>query len=405
MKKWLYIICCLLFAGVLPAKIKEGIYRGVLILDEEENIELPFNFEVKYKWRKPVITIKNGEERIKVDEIKIKGDSVFIKMPVFDTEFRCIKKGNDLEGTWINHYRKDKNKIRFFATYNEPKRFLYTPGKANPVFEGKWKTVFSPGTKDSTKALGIFHHEEQTDFLSGTFLTETGDYRFLEGMKNGDKIYLSAFDGSHAFLFVGAIREDKIRGTFYSGSHWKEPWQAERDPDFKLREAEEITTVKPGDVTFSFSDLTGKKISLTDKQFHNKAVIIQVMGSWCPNCMDETRYLQTLYTRFNKEGLEIVALAFEKTNDQAKAKAQVERMVKRLGVTYPVLLTLQSGKAKASETLPFLSSVAAFPTTIYLNKQHQIVKVHTGFSGPATGNAYLSYTESTEALIRKLLKE
>jgi thiol-disulfide isomerase/thioredoxin len=399
----------LLFSIPLFAKkLKEGTYRGILILNEEENIQLPFNFDVVYKKKKPTIIIRNADEKIRVDEIMIKGDSVKFKMPVFDTEFKCVMKGNDLEGIFINHYRKEKNILKFSAKYGDSQRFNFVPGKPNPIFHGKWEITFSPNTKDSSKAIGLFYHQEQTDYITGTFLTETGDYRYLEGMKNGDKLYLSCFDGSHVFLFIAQLKDgDILKGTFYSGAHWQESWTGVRNPDFKLRNAEEITIVKNRDekINFSYQDLNKKMISLNDKQFENKPVIIQVMGSWCPNCMDESIYLTEVYNQYKKDGLEIVALAFEKTSDFEKASAQVSRMTKRLKVNYTVLLPLQTGKDKASESLSFVNKITAFPTTIFLNKEHKVVKIHTGFSGPATGNDYLSFKESTGAFIRNLLKE
>jgi len=406
-------ICTIFFlvisTFVFSEKLKPGPYRATLLLNESENIELPFNFEVAYKKKKPNIIIKNGDERIVIDEIKISGDSVKIKMPVFDTEFKCVLKGNDLEGIWINNYRKEKNILKFKAKFGESNRFNFVPGKANPYFEGKWEVTFSPATADSSKAIGIFHHLEQTDFVTGTFLTETGDYRFLEGMKNGNKLYLSCFDGSHAFLFTAEMKtnEEILTGKFYSGAHWQENWIAKRNPDFKLRHPDEITILKNKDekINFTFPDLNKNKISLSDKKFENKPVIIQVMGSWCPNCMDESEYLSGVYDQYKKAGLEIIALAFEKTTDAEKAAKQVSRLVNKFKINYTVLLTLQTGKDKASETLSFLNKISAFPTTIFLNKQHKVVKIHTGFNGPATGNDYLSFKENTEALIKNLLKE
>jgi thiol-disulfide isomerase/thioredoxin len=408
MKKY-FCFLFLIFSASLFSKLKEGSYRAVLYLNESEGTELPFNFDVVYKNKKAEIIIKNGDEKIIVNEILYKKDSVFFTMPVFDTEFRCLMKGNDLEGVWLNHYRKDKNILKFTASYGQTMRFNFVPGKANPYFEGKWEVTFSPGTADSSKAIGLFHHHEQTDYMTGTFLTETGDYRFLEGMKNGNKIYLSCFDGSHAFLFTGQMKEgaEMIEGKFYSGAHWQETWTAKRNPDFKLRPADSITIVKNRNdkIDFTFPDLDKKNISLNDKRFENKPVIIQVMGSWCPNCMDESSYLSGLYKEHNKEGLEIIALSFEKTNDFEKAKAQVSKFAKRLNIDYPILLTLQTGKEKATETLSFVNKITAFPTTIFLNKAHQVVKIHTGFSGPATGNEYLSFKQNTELLIKNLLKE
>lgn len=388
------------------AKLKDGTYRAILILDPKENIELPFNFEIIQNGKKMII--RNGEEKIVVDEIKKMGDSVFIRMPVFDTEFRCKITEKGLEGFWYNHYRKEKNVIPFKAFFGESNRFPFVPGKANPYFEGRWETTFSPGSNDSSKAIGIFHHLEQTDYLSGTFLTETGDYRYLEGIKHNNEIYLSCFDGSHAFLFIGSMKseEEMIKGKFYSGAHWQENWVAVKNEQFKLKDAEEITLVKNKDeiIDLTFMNFDKKMISLHDKKFENKVVLLQVMGSWCPNCMDESAYLSSIYKTYKEQGLEIVALAFEKTTDFEKAKTQVSRLIKRYDIQYTVLLPLQTGKDKASESLNFVNKISAFPTTIFLNREHKIVKIHTGFSGPATGNEYLRFQQATEGLIKNMLK-
>ena len=111
------------------------------------------------------------------------------------------------------------------------------------------------------------------------------------------------------------------------------------------------------------------------------------------------------YKQNKDKGLEIIALAFEKTNDLEKSKQQLMRLKNRFAINYPILITQLSGKDKAMEVLPQLNKIVAFPTTLYLNRQHQVVKVYTGFSGPATGNEYILFKNSTEALIKNLLKE
>lgn len=403
------ILLCLLCLSfpLFSLKLKNGVYRGVLYLDTAANVQLPFNFEVSGKGKKTQIIIRNAEEKIAVNEIKQKGDSLFFKMPVFDTEFRCRVSNTEWTGIWVNHYRKDKRIITFKAFYNQPNRFLFKPGSQNPVFEGKWATVFSPGSKDSSIAIGVFHHLEQSDDVTGTFLTETGDYRYLEGMKHGDSLYLSCFDGSHAFLFTAVYKNETLTGTFYSGAHWKEKWKAVKNDNAALRDPNSITKLIQSDkpIAFSFKDAKGKTVSLSDEAFKNKAVIIQLMGSWCPNCMDESRYLAEIYKTYQPKGLEIIALAFERTEEFDKAAQQVERMKLRLGMNYPVLITQKTGKAKAAETFPQLNTVTAFPTTIFLNKKHEVVKIHAGFNGPATGKAYEAFTSETESLINQLIKE
>lgn len=407
MKYKLFILISLFLSLHVSAKLKPGTYRGVLILDSINNIELPFNFDVYSRGKKTVFIIRNGEENILVTDIKQKGDSVNFKMPVFDTEFRTKLINGNLEGVWINHYRKEKNIIKFKAEFNKTNRFPFAPGKSNPYFEGRWETTFSPGTKDSSKAIGVFHHIEQTDYMQATFLTETGDYRFLDGIKNNNVLYLSCFDGSHAFLFIAKHEDNKFTGTFYSGAHWKEDWVAVKNENFKLKDADEITFLKnkTDKLNFTFPNLENKPVSINDKKYENKPVIIQIMGSWCPNCMDESAYLSGIYKDYNPQGLEIIALAFEKTSDFERAKKQVTRLKTHFDLRYDILITQLTGKEKASETLSALNKIAAFPTTIFLNKKHEVVKVHSGFSGPATGKDYDLFKQKTESLINQLIKE
>jgi len=385
--------------------LKQGIWQGILTLNAKEKIELPFNFETKLQQKKNVIVIWNAEERIVVDELQLKRDSVNFKMPVFDSEFKTKNYGDSLVGVWINHARKDKNIIPFKAYFNKTQRFNFTPEKANPIYEGKWEVTFSPETTDSTKAIGIFKQGE-TNYCTGTFLTETGDYRYLDGIQHKGKIYLSCFDGSHAFLFIANSNGVKITdGEFYSGIHWKENWIGKRNETFQLKDATSITQLNPGIETLSFSFMNSKKekISIDDARYKNKVVIVQLMGSWCPNCMDETAYLSQLYKTYNKKGLEIIGLAYERTNDFAKASANVERLKKRFVVDYEILITGLTGKEKASESLPMLTKINAFPTTLFINKQGKVILIHTGFSGPATGNAYKEFTTKTESLINQLI--
>lgn len=397
------------FSFFSQAQLKQGIWRGVLYLNPEKQLELPFNFEVKTGKGKQQLVIYNAQERIVVDETTLKEDSFNFKMPIFDTEFRTKIIGDTaLTGVWINHTKKENNIIAFTAEYGNSMRFPFVPGKANPFYEGKWEVTFNRGMADSSKAIAMFSHINGTAYVNGTFLTETGDYRYLDGMMHNGKLYLSCFDGSHAFLFIAENNGIEItKGDFYSGSKGYESWVARRNESFQLQNPESLTYLKDqhAKINFSFYNTKNQKISLSDAKYKNKVVIVQIMGSWCPNCMDESAYLSDVYKRYNKKGLEIIALAYERTADKERAKTNLTRLTKRFNIGYEILLTGFTGKEKASESLPFLNKVMAFPTTIILDKQHKVHTIYTGFSGPATGKAYESYTQKTEDLIKELLSE
>lgn len=389
------------------AQLKHGIWRGTLLLNKEKQIEIPFNFEIKNIKNKIQLIIHNAQEQIIVDEITFKKDSFNFKMPVFDTEFRTQLIGDSmLTGVWINHTKKENNIIAFTAKYGNKNRFDFSPQKPQSFYDGRWETTFSPNTPDSGKAIGVFKHIINSSIIEGTFLTETGDYRYLEGTEHNGKLYLSCFDGSHAYLFIAENNGSEItKGDFYSGSTWHENWIAKRNETFELKDPESLTYLKNTNekITFSFYNAKNKKISLSDAKYKNKVVIIQIMGSWCPNCMDESAYLSKVYKQYHKKGLEIIALAYERTTDIEQAKINLTRLTKRFNINYEILLTGLTGKEKASESLPFLNNVMAFPTTIFLDRNHHVKSIYTGFSGPATGKAYKDYTIKTESLIEQLL--
>lgn len=387
-------------------RLKQGPYRAVLLLDVRQNIELPFNFDLKMQGKNPLITIRNADERIVVDEIIVRKDSLIIRMPVFDTELRVKVRSDYWEGEWINHYRKDKNRIPFKAFAGQTHRFPSTGTNSESRLEGRWETVFRSADGKESLAIAQFHHNEQSNYISGTFLTETGDYRYLDGLFENGRLQLSCFDGSHAFLFDAKLNDaGRLEGLFYSGMHWKETWVAKRNEQASLRKADSISVaLNAGEpVEFRYENTEGQMVSLSDSSFSNKVVILQIMGSWCPNCMDESRYLKQVYEKYASRGLRIIALAFEKSSDPLLSRKQVLRMKERLGLPYPVLITAQSGKDQAAKSLPFLSTVYAFPTTVFLDRSHKIVKVHTGFSGPATGQAFLDFEKETDTLLERLL--
>ena len=393
------------FAYTLTAQIhiNDGIWRGTLTLDVKKQIELPFIFNVYYADGQPTLTIFNGEERIVVDETEMKGDSLFFKMPVFDTEFKCKVFPGLMQGVWINNSKKENKVVPFSAIFGQTDRFKVRVITRVEV-SGRWETTFGVGTPDSSKAIGVFTQSKQ--IVKGTFLSESGDYRYLEGISDGKNLYLSSFDGAHAYLFMAIMNEkEELIGDFYSGVWAHEKFKAVGNSRFELRDPYTITkTVKGVPVDFSFINTEGTKISLSDEKYKNKVVVVQLMGSWCPNCMDETAYLSGLYNDYKPKGVEIIALAYERTTDMEKAKTNVLRLKNKYGAGYEFLITGQSGADNAQKSLPFLSSVNAFPTTIYLNKNHEVAKIYTGYNGPATGSAYTKMKESTENLLNDLIK-
>jgi thiol-disulfide isomerase/thioredoxin len=385
--------------------LKSGIWRGVLMTSSGN--ELPFNFEVTIDAGKQQLAIINGEERFKVTDIKQKGDSVFVQMPLFNSEFRLKYEGESLKGKWIKHLGNRDGVMDFTATAGQSWRFLKDPETPAYNVSGRWSAIFGEGVHADT-TVGEF--KQNGSELTGTFLTTTGDYRYLQGSVSGNKLYLSTFDGGHAFIFTAEIKDDKtlVDGKFYSGYSGMDKWAAVRNESAKLPDAYSLTYLKPGykKIDFSFPDITGKKVSLDDPRFKGKVVIVQILGSWCPNCMDETSYLVNYYKKYHPEGVEIIGLAYERTTDFSKSVPTLKQLQSRFDITYPLLITgYTPGSGDPQKSLPMLADFKGFPTTIIIDKKGEVRKIHTGFSGPGTGEHYLEFTKEFEKLTDDLLAE
>jgi peroxiredoxin len=226
---------------------------------------------------------------------------------------------------------------------------------------------------------------------------------------NGDELKLSTFDGAHAFLFTAKVTDSSMNGFFYSGNHWKEPFIAKRNSSYELPDENSLTFIKEGydKLAFSFPDTEGQLVSLEDERFKDKVVLVQILGTWCPNCLDETKFYAPYYEANKDRGLEIIGLHFEYVKTAQKAFKGMNRLKERIGVNYPLLLA-QYGtvdKAIAGEKLPMLNHILSYPTTIFIDKKGIVRKIHTGFNGPATGEKYTAFKKEFEAFVDMLLSE
>lgn len=378
------------------SQFPEGKWRGELKIND--TINLPFNFYLK----KNKLAIINADERIVTDEMQVKGDSVIIQMPVFDSELIVKVNEKIMKGYFYNHARKDFNKIPFEAVQGVDYRFLENPAKPLKDISGRYHIYFDGEDEDAKNAVGVFSQVENR--VTGTFLTTAGDYRFLEGELSGRRLWLSAFDGSHLFLFTTLVKDDSLlNGEFFSGQHWHDTWKGYRDEKAKLTSPDSLTFLKPEyeKFTFTFNDKNGNPVSSEDERFQNKPLIVQIMGTWCPNCMDETRFLSDWYNS-KQEDIEIISLDYERMSDTSRIYRNIDRLIKQFEIRYPVLYAGTSNKTEAAKTLPVLNRIFAFPTTIFLNKERRVVKIYTGFNGPATGEEFEKFRKEFNATIKIL---
>ena len=387
-------------------KLKKGQWISELHLSDSD--KLPFRMIVQKKGKSYTLSVMNGEETIKLEAPKQKGDSLHVWFPYFNSKLVfAIKNKKQIAGYWQNFNKGDFYRIPFSSKRAKGYQFSMTDKKTKSVnLDGRWQVEFSPNTNSSYPAVGIFKQKEGSQEVFGTFLTETGDYRYLAGNSSKDSLFLSCFDGSHAFLFKAAYNNGKLSGKFFSGNHWSTEWEASRNENFELASPDELTYLKEGGkVNFDLRSLDGTNYSFPNTEVKNKVIIIQIMGSWCPNCLDETMYYKSLYDKYHSQGLEIISVAYEIGSGFDDYVKNIERIKTKLDLDFTFLVGGKANKTLASEQFSMLNGIISFPTSIFIGRDGEVKRIHTGFNGPGTGSYYKEYVENTNALVEFLLAE
>lgn len=399
----LTILCTISFAQDI--KINSGHWRGNLM--RTDGINIPFSFQMHTVNGKTEMLITNANDTLVVNDFKKFNDSILITLPFFDAEFMVKSEGDKIKGRWTRHLPKSNTYMPFEAVLNQ--------NRFNEVHQNElklnntWDVKFiDENTKDSSEAIGQFNCSINN--VTGTFLTTTGDYRFLEGIYKGGKIKLSTFDGSHAYLVLADFdpKTNTIsNGIFYAGLTGKENWSGILNPEAELPDAEKLTFLKPGyqKIQFQLPDLNNNVISLADAKYQHKVVLLQIMGSWCPNCLDESKLMAEVYDAYHSKGLEIIGLCFEKSDDINVIKNNINNFKKQLQIKYPLLIAGNTKKGSVNNTLPMLANFVAFPTLILIDRNGNVQSIHTGYSGPATGKFYLAFKKHFIENLEKYLNE
>ena len=383
-------------------------YRAYVVRPDSNTVV--FNMQVSKEKTGTYFYITNADEKIKVGPVSLTNDSVNFAMPVFESSFKTKRNADgSFQGIWNKGTTGEFQNWPFYAYPNQVYRFAKNQGSAKYNISGKWDVTITRPNGTPRKALAEF--EQSGDKLTGSFLTPSGDYRFLEGIVTGDSLKLSTFDGSHAYTFYARIASaEKITGGVYlAGYSGKETWSAVKDNNVKEPQQEQPTKLKPGEskLNFTFNDLEGKPVSINDERFKNKVVVVQLMGSWCPNCMDETKFLSDFYNKYRSKGVEIVSLAYEYSTDIERSKKSLGKFQKLFNVQYPMLITgvTSTDEQKTEKTLPQLTTIQSFPTSIFLDRKGNVKEVHSVFYGPGTKQYFEEYKKIFTNIVEGLLKE
>ena len=404
MKKTLFI---LLFAPLLSLAQMPvtGIWRASIAT---HGGELPVHLEINPSSKTGywAIQVINGAEKSSLGDSYFRADSLVIPFDLYDSEFIFrVTKNDEMKGYFVKK-RNEKTlyKLPVTAVAGPADRFLHLQ-TATVNVSGKWMADFFSDATNHSPGVGIF--EQKGNQVTGTFLRTSGDYRFLQGNVSGDSLLLSYFDGSGIYMLRAKVKGNSFSGRFTSGLSGERKVEGKLDQNAALPDLKKLTFLKPGfdRIDFTLPTTSGEQMSLKDERFKNKVVVIELMGSWCPNCLDESRYLSPFYKKYKNKGVEVLGLAFEYSPDIKISGPKMNNFQKKIGIEYPLLFAGTPDEQTIAKVLPMLSQMNGYPTTFIMDKKGIVREIHTGFSGPGTGKYYADWIADFEHTIQSLLAE
>jgi peroxiredoxin len=115
-----------------------------------------------------------------------------------------------------------------------------------------------------------------------------------------------------------------------------------------------------GDIApdFTLPTIDGQKLTLSE--FRGKVVMLNFWDTTCPNCQEETPYIQTIYDVWPRDKLQILAVS---VGERAQF---VKGFMDSRGLTFTALLD-------SDEAVKNLYNVPSFPTTYFID-QNGVIK-------------------------------
>jgi thiol-disulfide isomerase/thioredoxin len=380
-----------------------GSWRAIFQL--RPDVEVPINFEIGQLGKAELRAyFLNGTEKFESSRVKQTADSLFISLDQFDNELAFAIQGNALNGVLR---RQDNSGIPLPVRAETGKNYRFAGSSLPPArdISGTYDVLFKSENGKEEKAVGLFRQEGSK--ISGTFLHITGDSRYLEGLVEGDHFYLSSFIGSGPSYYKGSFTKDgQVTGEAI-GARGEQTFIGVPNENAALPDPYTLTFLKTGYTSFDFSfpDINGKKISLKDEKFKNKVVVVTIAGTWCPNCVDEAAFLAPWYKANKSRGVEVVTIHFERQTEPDFVKKVLTRFQKRYDIQYEQLFGGIADKQLVAASLPSLNTFLAFPTTIIIDKGGKVARIHTGFTGPATGKYYEQFVKDFNQEIDSLVAQ
>jgi len=384
-----------LAAALLPfAAPLAGPWRAALDL---AGGALQFSIEVDSAPSSLTARLCNGPSCQPFSAVGVSGDTVVFELADYAATIRAVRRGDSLVGAYSNVGNRGPRTIPFRAS-----RGRWRPEPAAQQLLGSWDAWFGIEGRQTPRVLELGN---AADGLVGTVLSNSGDYGAFWGGASGAEFTLGHFDGSFVYMMTGELVGDTLRGVFHAGLRSQTPFIAVRSRGGPhLKPPTEVTRADTSaPFQFAFPGLDGAVVTNADPRFRGKVVMVDIFGTWCPNCHDAAPTLVELYRTYHAQGFEVVSLAYEVTGDPAVDGALVRRFRNKFGIPWPILLAGVNDTDLTAATLPQLQGFTAYPTLLFLDRTGRVRIVHAGFYGPATGAQFTRLQADLRSYVEQLL--
>jgi len=398
MRNRLRILALLSIAPAAMTQELAGVWDATINFD---GVEIPFRLGFSGDGAKIQGWFFNGDDKVLSTSGTFEDGSLTLNFAHYATKLEATLKDGRLEGQY-GPVLKEIYPIH--ATRTVPSM---ESGTSAPAIDGEWEIAVNSPKGESAWRLIV--HQSGSD-ASAAILRVDGDTGTLTGHYHDGRFVLSHFSGARPSLLTLTPASDETLAVSLTSLHGHSDFTAMRPEAARAKglpgptDPSEHTTVKEpaAPFTFSFRDLNGKLVSNTDARFEGKVVVVNVLGSWCPNCHDEAPFLAELYRQHRNEGLEVVALAFEE-GEQLKDPVRLRAFVRQYGIEYTVLVAGEPSELNAK--LPQAVNLNSWPTTFFLGRDGRVRAVHAGFPGRASGALHTQAIEEFQATVERLLTE
>lgn len=388
MRILLFILPLILVACQRPMP-ERSIWQGTMTLADHKQLPLRMHLDLSTSPASGSFIV--GNELTPIPEIRYAGDSLVIELAEYQAAMKGTWNGTRWSGEF-QRFRADTVRLPFVA-------FPEDPSKPPPVAPASTPAIRLAGT------FRVYYHEPdgidsstvakfwtKGDSVFGTFIDPSGDHGFMAGVQRGDSAWVGRYIGWQANLLELYYEEETWKGRYYARQYPPDMFTLVPRPS-ALREAVDPkrTRMKNPRAPFAFEGITidGDTVRHTDAAFRGKALIVDIMGTWCHNCLDAAPVLQKISEEFGPQGLTVIGLAFEVTANPAAGRKNLAIYRQRHGITFPLLYAGSLDQAVVDAKLHAqLHDFFAYPTTLFIGRDGRVRTIHWGFKGPGTGEEY-----------------